>query len=507
MSAADGAGTPAAARRSWVLRDDAPVALAALSREGHLTRANARFCALVERAEQEVAGVPLLKLLHDEDHAGHERELRVLLAGEGSYRRDERYVRPDGTVVWATNEIFHEPDGSGALLLVAHASAALLARAEVARERAFADVRRRDEFLSVLSHELRSPLAAILVWARLLRDGGYEGVDLERGLEVIERSGRALERILEEISQVSRVSSGKLQLGPRCSTDIRTLARSAADALRTEAEAKGVRLSCTLPEDPVVVSSDPARLQQAIGNVLGNAVRFTPREGQVDLAVEASATEAVIRIADTGEGMSESILPLVFERFRHADAGTRRHGLGLGLYVARHLVALHGGRISAASPGPGHGSVFMIRLPMESATHAPCAPPEEIRIRPGLRVLVVDDDDDTREALRLILKQTGLSVETAASASEAIEKLQASEPDVVLSDIAMPGEDGFAFIRRVRALPLERGGAVPAAALTAYASPAERDAAIQAGFDRHVPKPVDPPELLRVIAELARRRD
>jgi PAS domain S-box-containing protein len=505
--------TTAPAPRRWVLTEDPPLALAAADLNGCLRRASSRFCSLVGRSEPELRGMPLLRLLHEEDQPAHAQELHALAAGQRPYRRDERYVRPDGTVVWATNEIERSDEpGEPGLLVVAQASTALLARAELARERAEADVRRRDEFLSVLSHELRSPLAAILVWARLLRDSGYEEVDARRGVEVIERSGRSLERILEDLGHVARISSGKLQLTGRCTLDVRSVAQAAADAMLGEANSKGVQLLRSLPQEPVLVNGDPGRLQQAITNVLSNAVKFTPPEGRIELSLVASGNEAVIRVSDTGEGMSESFVPLVFERFRQGDTTTTRshHGLGLGLYIVRHLVALHGGRVRAASPGPGQGSVFTITLPLEetSAVAAPQegAPAREAEVRPGLKVLVVDDDDDTREALRLILKQSGLAVETAASAAEALDKVQRLRPEVLLSDIAMPGEDGLALIRRVRSLPADKGGSIPAAALTAYASPAERDSALQAGFDWHVPKPVDPPELLHVIASLASRR-
>ncbi len=514
MKPAEPAGRPgaaASAKNPWVLTPDPPLALALAGADGCIRRASSRFCILVGRSEAELRGLPLARLLHEEDQPAHLQELRSLLGG-ASYRRDERYVRPDGTVVWATNEVERlEPPEADTLLVVAQASAALLARAELARERAEADGRRRDEFLSVLSHELRSPLAAILVWARLLRDSGYQEVDAQRGLEVIERSGRALERILEDLGHVARISSGKLQLTGRCVLDLRSVAKAAAEGMTVEASAKGVQLLRSLPDAPVLVDGDPGRLQQAITNVLSNAVKFTPAEGQVELAVTVADQEAVIRVSDTGEGMAESFVPVVFERFRQGDSTTTRshHGLGLGLYIVRHLVALHGGRVRAASPGPGQGSVFTITLPLADSRgvrEERQQPPPQAEVRAGLRVLVVDDDDDTREALRLILKQSGLVVETAASASEALEKVGRFHPEILLSDIAMPGEDGLALIRRVRDLAREKGGGIPAAALTAYASPAERDAALQAGFDWHVAKPVDPPELLQVIAALSRPR-
>jgi len=506
------AGAAAAASSPWVLPSDPPLALALAGADGRIRRVSGRFCSLVGRSEAELRGLPLARLLHEEDQPAHLQELRALPAG-GPYRRDERYVRPDGTVIWATNEIERldstgEPD---TLLVVARASAALLARAELARERAEADVRRRDEFLSVLSHELRSPLAAILVWARLLRDSGYREVDPQRGLEVIERSGRALERILEDLGHVARISAGKLQLTDRCVLDLRSVTQAAAEGMAAEASAKGVQLRRTLPDAPVLVDGDPGRLQQAITNLLSNAVKFTPAGGRIEVTVAVAGQEAVVQVTDTGEGMAESFVPLVFERFRQGDSTTTRshHGLGLGLYIVRHLVALHGGRVRAASPGPGQGSVFTITLPLaetRASREDLQAPPRLAEVRPGLRVLVVDDDDDTREALRLILKQSGLVVDTAASAAEALEKIARIHPEVLLSDIAMPGEDGLALIRRVRRLAPEEGGRIPAAVLTAYASLAERDAALQAGFDWHVAKPVDPSELLQVVAALSRPR-
>jgi PAS domain S-box-containing protein len=490
------------------LGDDIPVCLAELTPDGRVLRASARFRSLVGRTAEELAGLPLALLLHEDERAGHEQDLRELASVP--YRRDARLLRADGTVILCTLHISAGP-GSGCLTLVAEAAPAQLVRAEAARERAEAEGRRRDEFLSVLSHELRSPLAAILVWTRLLRESGGE-VDAGRGLEVIERSGRSLERILDDLVHVSRISSGKLQLTDRCPLDLRAIAQAACEGVAAEAATKGVRLVRTLPSDPVQVSGDAGRLQQAITNILSNAVKFTPAEGQVELTVERDEGLGLVRVADTGEGMSEAFLPLAFERFRQGDSTTTRahHGLGLGLYIVRHLVALHGGRVRAASPGRGKGSIFTISLPLLEET-AEAAPPAAATagaasLREGLRVLVVDDDDDTREALRLILKQSGLRVETASSAAEAIERLRATRPDVMLSDIAMPGEDGLTLIGRVRALPTEEGGSVPAAALTAYASPAEREAALRAGFDWHVAKPVDPPELMQVIATLVQRR-
>ena len=247
----------------------------------------------------------------------------------------------------------------------ARASTAPLAQAELDRANAEAEVRRRDEFLNTLSHELRSPLAAILVWARLLRESGDEGVDADRGLEVIERSGRAIEKALDDLVQVARIVSGKPQPVSHSLLDLRTVLTAAADAARAEADKKGVRLSRVLPVDAVIVAGDSGLLQQAVTRLLANAVKFTPPEGGVELSLEGSGAEALIRVSDTGAGMGEGFLRVAFEPFRQNAAPNRAHrGLGLGLAIVRHLVLQHGGQVSASSPGPGQGSVFTIRLPL-----------------------------------------------------------------------------------------------------------------------------------------------
>jgi PAS domain S-box-containing protein len=508
--AADGASPAAAggASAGRALLDALPAALAEIAPDGRVLHANARFLELVGQ-EAPDGQLVLERLLHPEDRAEHARALSALLAGEGAYRRDERYLRHDGTVVWATNEIALEGPHGGEprVLLAANASAAQLSRVEVARERTLSEVRRRDEFLGRLSHELRSPLAAILVWARLLRDDGNEAVDVGRGLEVIERSGRSLERILDDLAQVARISSGRLQLQNRCPLDLRAVASAAADGVMADAAAREVSLERVLPASATVVDGEAPRLQQAVTHLLTNAVKFTPAGGRVELRVEGRGDEALVVVRDTGEGMAPEVQAGLFERFGPLESGARTiRGLGVGLYIVRHIVELHGGRVSAASEGPGSGSAFTISLPLAAPAGKERLTQPDGELPAGLRVLVVDDDDDTREALRLILQQSALVIETASSAAEAMAKLRASPPDLLLSDVAMPSEDGLSLIRRIRALPAAQGGRLPAAALTAYASPPEREAALRAGFDWHVAKPVDPPELLRVIARLARRR-
>lgn len=352
---------------SRVFAGDDLVAFAETDLEGRLLRVNQRFCALAGREAPELVGVTLSELLHEDDRAGHALELRALVREGVSYVRDERYLRPDGASVWATNEIERCADWTRqpGLLVAAQASAAQVARAELGRARAMDELRRRDEFLNLLSHELRSPLAAILVWARLLRESGGEGVDAERGLEVIERSGRAIERALDDLVHVARIVTGKPQQISHTLLDLRAVATAAADTVGHEADRKGVKLARVLPANVVTVSGDPGLLQEAVTRLLDNAVKFTPAGGHVELSLDTSGTEARIRVSDTGAGMSSRFLPLVFEPFRQDAMPHRAHrGLGLGLAIVRHVVTLQSGRVSASSPGPGQGSVFDILLPL-----------------------------------------------------------------------------------------------------------------------------------------------
>jgi CheY-like chemotaxis protein len=264
---------------------------------------------------------------------------------------------------------------------------------------------------------------------------------------------------------------------------------------------------------PVWVMGDPGRLQQAMSNLLSNAIKFTPAGGRVQVSLDSAERQARLYVTDTGEGMSPDFLPFAFERFRQQDSTSTRahHGLGLGLYVVRHVIGHHGGVVSAESPGQGRGSTFTVLLPLaaepgESASPLGAEEPleEDDRVRAGLTVLLVDDEEDARDALRLILQQNGMLVTTATSAREACELVERLQPDILLSDIAMPGEDGLSLIRRVRMLPFDRGGQVPAIALSAYAAAEDRHKALLAGFQRHIPKPVDPAHLLAAIATMMR---
>ena len=335
---------------------------------------------------------------------------------------------------------------------------ALLESEQVARHRALDADQLKDEFLALLSHELRTPLGAILVWLGLLRQGGSDPDEAARALEIIERSARTLERIIEDLLHASRIAAGGLMLTPQL-VDLRGVVQVAIDAASRDAAIKGVALSSSPGATPTWVTGDPGRLQQALSNLLSNAIKFSQAGGRVEVSLDTTEKQARLRVVDDGEGMSAAFLPFAFERFRQQDSSSTRahHGLGLGLYVVRHVVGHHGGVVSAESPGEGRGSTFTVLLPLaaapgEGARPAAAVPPgeKEGSLQEGLTVLLVDDEEDAREALRRILQQNGMLVTTAASAREACELVESLQPDILLSDIAMPGEDGLSLIRRVR---------------------------------------------------------
>jgi len=394
----------------------------------------------------------------------------------------------------------------------------LLMREQEARREAEEASRLKDEFLATVSHELRTPLTAIIGWSSLLRSGRLDDITSANALETIVRNGKAQSQLIEDLMDVSRVITGKLRLDVH-PVKLISVIETAVDAVRLAADAKGIRLQTLLDPSAGPISGDSARLQQMIWNLLSNAIKFTPKGGRVQLRLERVNSHIEIVVSDTGQGISPEFLPYVFDRFRQADAATtRRHGgLGLGLAIVRHLVELHGGTVHVDSPGEGQGATFTVSLPLmivhrapgkeerrhpkvESAGDMECPPELD-----GLCVLVVDDELDARELLSVVLTQCGAKVTTAASVPDALAALEESRPDVIVSDIGMPEEDGYSFIRKVRALHDTRGGRIPAAALTAYAGAEDRKRALLAGFQLHIPKPVDPTELIAVVATLAGR--
>ncbi|MBW4678548.1 MAG: PAS domain S-box protein [Microcoleus vaginatus WJT46-NPBG5] len=397
----------------------------------------------------------------------------------------------------------------------------LLARERGARAEAEAANRIKDEFLAVLSHELRSPLNAILGWAQMLRTRHFSEATISRALETIERNARLQTQLVEDLLDVSRILRGKTRLNVMPVNVVSTI-EGALDTMRPAAEAKAIKIERLLDPTVGLISADPGRLQQIVWNLLSNAIKFTPSGGCVTIRLEAAGSMAQIQVSDTGMGIPDDFLPHVFEYFRQADGSTTRAhgGLGLGLAIVRHLVELHGGTIQAESPGEGQGATFTLLLPLlkrqpvegrrqPAAENSPelslsSSPP---LLLSNLRVLVVDDEADTRDYIVTALKQSGAEVTDAASVSAALSVFQRFQPDVLVSDIGMPGEDGYSLIRKVRALVVDQGGSIPAVALTAYAMDEDRRRVLEAGFQKHLAKPVDADELIQVVARLSRPRE
>lgn len=389
----------------------------------------------------------------------------------------------------------------------------LLLREQEARRQAEAASRMKDEFLAIVSHELRSPLNAILGWSRLLRRRKLNPEKMAQALESIERNAEIQTQLIEDLLDISRIIRGKIRLYLRPLQLISPL-EAAINTVRPTAEIKKIKLITTLDSGVGLVSGDGDRLQQVVWNLLSNAVKFTPEGGGVEICLERVENWIQIRIIDTGIGIEPEFLPYMFERFRQADSKTTRShgGLGLGLAIVRNLVELHGGHIFADSPGLGKGSTFVVQfLCLQDTNDAiadPCFESSSIECDrstselSGLKILVVDDEFDTREFLIAALEQYGVKVFAAASTAEAIALLQEMQPHILLSDIGMPGEDGYTLIRQIRTLPPEQGGNIPAAALTAYTRTEDRILALAAGFQMHIPKPIDPRHLIEVVGQL-----
>ncbi|BCL36639.1 ATP-binding protein [Nostoc sp. MS1] len=388
---------------------------------------------------------------------------------------------------------------------------ALAEERQQAKEIAEKANRIKDEFLAVVSHELRSPLNPILGWAKLLRKRTLNETASLRALETIERNAELQVQLIDDLLDISRILRGKLSLNSEI-VNLATIIESALETVRLAAEANSIEISLHL--DPTVgqVKGDSGRLQQIVWNLLSNAVKFTPVGGKVAVYLEQVGSQAQIRIQDTGKGISPEFLPHVFESFRQADSSiTRRSGgLGLGLAIVRQLVELHGGRVWAESLGEGEGATFTVTFPAlshsQELTRGKGDNYSPLSLLPptlaGVKLLVVDDDVDTREFLAFFLEQQGAMVTTAQSAYEALAALEKFLPDLLLSDIGMPDVDGYALIQKVRSLPVNQGGRIPAIALTAYAAETTQQQVFAAGFQRHLAKPVDPMKLITAIVEL-----
>lgn len=374
----------------------------------------------------------------------------------------------------------------------------------------------KDEFLATLSHELRTPLSAILGWAQVLRRGSRDQADLQRGLETIERNARAQAQLIEDLLDMSRITSGKVLLHMQ-TVAAPIIIDAALETVRPAADAKNIRLEKCYQRDAAPISGDPGRLQQVIWNLLSNAIKFTPRDGRVRVEVASDGDYTEICVSDTGAGIEPEFIGHVFERFRQADASTtRRHGgLGLGLAIVKHLVEQHGGTVHVESEGENRGARFTIRLP-KAGPHTQPARVDRATVNPppphspdtvlsdlsGVNVLVVDDEPDARDLIKRILSDCSANVVTAGSASAALAAFRDIRPDVLVSDLGMPDVDGFELLARVRALGQDAGSDVAAVALTAFARPEDRNRALDAGFQAHISKPVEPGELIATVASI-----
>jgi PAS domain S-box-containing protein len=482
-----------------------------------------------------------MAMIHPEDRATVNEATARAVAGSEEYHVEFRVVRPDGAVRWMRDQGIAYRDESGRARrmtgVVQDITAAKRSEVErdlrLAQERELREVaeaasRSKDEFLAVISHELRSPLNAMLGWTRVLQNRLEDPATLAHGLEVIERSARAQQRLIEDLLDTARIISGKMRLetGP---VDLISVVHNALEVVRPAAEARGIEVGCDLDARADLITGDAERLQQVVWNLLSNAIKFTPERGRVEVRLERADPFAQLSVSDTGVGIVPEFLPHIFNRFHQADSSsTRRHGgLGLGLALVRHLVELHGGTVCAESAGAGRGATFIVRLPLRAvrvrqgsgfgvpgseskAQDARLSTPNaERRTRSatlaGLSALVVDDDQDARDIVAILLRQLGADVTAVASADEALGRLAGGGAlfDVLVSDLSMPETDGYEFIRRVR--ELEVGRRLPAIALTAFSRPEDRVQALLAGFQTHLTKPVELSELAAVIAALTGR--
>jgi PAS domain S-box-containing protein len=499
------------------------------------------------RSAAEVVGRSLLELYPDLVERGLDRQYRDALTGQVmflSYRL-HRYLLPitaegDGASLGLMQQsarigpLVEDDRVIGTITVIDDVTeriareeqlVRLLAREQSARRDAEAANRMKDEFLATVSHELRTPLNAIAGWIQIIRKKNIEPEFLAHGLDVIERNVKMQTKIIEDILDVSRIITGKLNLTVT-PVDLVPIIGAALDSVQLAAEAKGIEIKWSVDSKTGPVSGDPSRLQQVVWNLVSNAIKFTPAGGIVEVRLARVGSQAEIRVSDNGKGISGEFLPYVFERFRQADStSARQHsGLGLGLAIVRHLVEMHGGTIQAESAGEGLGATFTVRLPLitiqkskavaESAHRAqgdggePATgnmgetPLNNMPRLDGLRALVVDDELDAREMLRVLLVHFGAEVKTSGSAQEALSALESWGPDVLISDVGMPDQDGYSLIYQVREREPERGGQIPAIALTGYSAEHDRAKLIEAGYHIHMSKPVEADQLVEAILSL-----
>ncbi|MEO5819973.1 MAG: ATP-binding protein [Vicinamibacteraceae bacterium] len=471
--------------------------------------------------EEEFVGQPLAMIFTPEDVASGAASAEIQTALASGRAEDERWhVRKDGSRFWAMGVLtcLREPDGlvrgfakimrdTTERKLAEEERKVLLDREATARREAEIANRVRDQFLAAVSHELRTPLNAVLGWARLLLQQDLGAERTKAGLETIARNAQLQAALVDDLLDVSRMLAGNFVIQRR-PTDLMGVVQASVDSISPGARAKDIAIECRLHPLEAPVVGDSRRLHQILWNLLSNAVKFTMPGGRILIELHQDADGVALSVTDDGQGIAADFLPFVFDPFRQADmSGKRTHaGLGLGLAIVRQLVSQHGGTITAQSDGPGKGATFKVVLPL--TTPDPDEPGRD-RLGPslaGIAVLVIEDDVDSRDVLVNVLELAGASVTAVGSAPAALASLSEFIPSVVLCDIGLPGTDGLSFVESLRALPAERGGCVPAAALTAYAGPADRLQALQAGFQMHLAKPLEPSDVVAAVATLAGQR-
>ncbi|WP_437927890.1 PAS domain S-box protein [Sorangium sp. So ce291] len=492
-----------------------------LDPQGVITTWNRGAQELKGYSAEEILGQHFSRFYPEHDVRAGKCDWELAIAARDGRVTDEGWrIRKDGTRFWAYVVITALRGPGGELVGFAKVTRDLTERRQAEEERirlaqAQEANRMKDEFLATVSHELRTPLNAILGWSSVLCDSVTDP-EIAKAVETIRRNAQAQARIVEDVLDVSRIVTGKMHIETR-PTNFAAIVADALEVVRPAADAKGIELSVQGAERSLLLVGDPARLQQVVWNLLSNAVKFTERGGHVRVNLEQAGASVHLAVHDDGRGVDPAVISHVFERFWQADSSiTRRFGgLGLGLSIVRHIVELHGGTVSAHSAGLDQGTSFFVTLPVRAVTPLPeqepdrrraPAPRERTRARlDGLRVLVVDDEPDARELITAVLSERGAEVRVASSALEARGALATARPHVIVSDIGMADEDGYAFIRSLRAMARDGGDATPAVALTAYTSGTSQRLALEAGYDEHLAKPVNPEDLVRVVRKLGHR--
>lgn len=491
--------------------------------QGIVTRWSVGAQRILGYEEAEILGKSAKIIFTPEDREKNAQAQEMEQAVAAGRAEDERWhLRQDGSRFWGSGIVTPLRDRSGKLQGFAKIMrdfterkqaederTQLLEREQQARATAENANRIKDEFLAVLSHELRSPLNPILGWAKLLRSRKYDETTINRALETIERNAKLQIQLIDDLLDVSRILRGKLSLNIGSVNLVSTI-EAALETIHLAAQAKSIQLHTVFNPSVGQVSGDPNRLQQVVLNLLSNAVKFTPQGGRVDVRLDQINATAQIKVVDTGKGIHPDFLPHVFDYFCQEDSATTRvfGGLGLGLAIVRHLVELHGGRVWAESPGEDRGAAFTVELPIEthqSQANEKMADAELTSNLSHLKILVVDDEIDSREFVTFALKQCGANVTAVASAAEALAALAVESPDLLVSDIGMPEMDGYMLMRKIRGMSPEQSGQIPAIALSAYAGEIDSQQAIAAGFQKHLAKPIEPAKLIAVVVMLTQR--